>query len=283
MVSFAMQLPATSSSARVAGCDLRYTRVGTGRPVVLLHTLRTQVEYFAPLIEQLDTTRMEAIAVDLPGHGGSSAPSVDYTAGYFTDAVEGILDVLDVYEAVVAGDSIGGSIALGLAARGNPRITHVVSVNPYDYGRYGGIRRSSTVANAVFTSMLWPGVGSVVARSGTRGILRRIMEGGLHDTGALPVGFVDQLLASGSRPGHARALRSLTLHWRTWLAARSQYPAIHQPVTLVYGTSDWSHTAERQDNAQLIPTAHAITIERCGHFASMDRPDTVATLLAEIA
>ena len=39
------------------------------------------------------------------------------------------------------GESIGASIGLILAARGNPRIVHVVAVNPYDYGRWGGTRR----------------------------------------------------------------------------------------------------------------------------------------------
>src|SRR5919204_3868303 len=73
--------------ATVDGADIRYLRVGRGRPIVLLHTLRTQLEYFDRLLEHVDTGRVEVIAIDLPGHGESSAPAVDYTAGYFTDTV----------------------------------------------------------------------------------------------------------------------------------------------------------------------------------------------------
>ena len=34
----------------VNGCELRYLRTGTGTPVVLLHPLRAQLEYFLPLL-----------------------------------------------------------------------------------------------------------------------------------------------------------------------------------------------------------------------------------------
>src|SRR5258706_15545877 len=94
----------------VAPAELRYLRVGPGRPVVLLHTLRTQLDYFGPLLERLDTTRHEVIAVDLPGHGRSSAPQVDYSAEYFSDTIERLLDQLELRDATLVGDSIGGTI-----------------------------------------------------------------------------------------------------------------------------------------------------------------------------
>src|SRR5919197_4487655 len=95
--------------ASVNGADIRYLRVGRGKPIVLLHTLRTQLDYFDRLREYVDTGRVEVIAIDLPGHGESSAPAVDYTAGYFTDTVGALLDVLELRDAVVVGESIGGS------------------------------------------------------------------------------------------------------------------------------------------------------------------------------
>ena len=134
-------LPPDIHRTAVNGCDVRYLRAGSGTPVVFVHTLRTQLEMFLQVIEQLDTTQVEVIAIDLPGHGESTAPPADYTAGYFTDAVAGLLEHLDLYQAVFVGESIGASIGLILAARGNPRIVHVVAVNPYDYGRWGGTRR----------------------------------------------------------------------------------------------------------------------------------------------
>ena len=272
-------LPSGIHRTAVNGGDVRYLRAGSGTPVVFVHTLRTQLEMFLQVIEQLDTTQVEVIAIDLPGHGESTAPPVDYTAGYFTDAVEGLLDHLDLHKAVFVGESIGASIGLILAARGNPRIAHVVAVNPYDYGRWGGARRSSPLNNVVFTTILWPVLGPIVARAGTKGLLRLVLAGGLHDRHKLPPGLAGDIARCGRLPGHARAFRSLCLQWRSWLSARAQYGAITLPVTLVYGDEDWSRPAERNANAREIPGAHLVTLQATGHFASLETPKEIADLI----
>src|SRR5215831_2013915 len=273
-------LPPDIHRTAVNGCDVRYLRAGSGTPVVFVHTLRTQLDMFLQVIEQLDTTQVEVIAIDLPGHGESTAPPVDYTAGYFTDAVESLLEHLDLHNAVFVGESIGASIGLILAARGNPRIAHVVAVNPYDYGRWGGARRGSPLNNVVFTTVLWPVLGPIVARAGTKGVLGLVMAGGLHDPQKLPPELVDDLARCGRLPGHARAFRSLCQHWRSWIAARARYGQISVPVTLVYGDDDWSRTAERDANARDIPGVHVVRLEATGHFASLERPGEIAGLIS---
>jgi len=269
---------AAFGTARVSGCEIRYLRSGRGRPVVFLHTLRTQLEYFGPLLRELGPG-LEAIVPDLPGHGQSTAPRADYTADYFIDATEGLLMAWGLEDSVLVGESIGGAIALGVAARRNPRVSRVVAMNPYDYGRWGGIRRSSRLAYVLFTAMLWPGVGEVVARAGTRGVLRRILEGGLHDPRKLPADFVDALYESGALPGHARAFRSLCLNWRSWIAARAGYGAIRVPVALVYGSHDWSRPDERDSNARAIPGASMTLLEGCGHFSCLEDPKRIASIV----
>jgi pimeloyl-ACP methyl ester carboxylesterase len=265
----------------VHGCELRYYRSGTGPPTVLLHPLRAQLEYFVPLLRHLDLADADVLAVDLPGHGQSSAPRTDYTASYFTDAAEGLLDAAGVREAVVVGESIGGAIALALAARHNPRVARVVALNPYDYGRRGGIRRSSALANVLFTAILWPVTGPVVARAGTRGVLSRVLAGGLYDSRNLPGDLVDELYRCGSLPGHARAFRSLCLQWESWLAARAQYPSIEVPVTLVYGDHDWSRPPEREANENVIHPTRTLTLAGCGHFSCLEKPAEIAQLIRE--
>src|SRR5262249_9387106 len=216
-------LPPDIHRTAVNGCDVRYLRVGSGTPVVFVHTLRTQLDMFLQVIERLDTTQAEVIAIDLPGHGESAAPPVDYTAGYFSDAVEALLEQLQLYNTVFVGESIGASIGLILAARGSPRIAHVVAVNPYDYGRWGGARRSSPLNNVVFTTILWPVLGPIVARAGTKRLLRLVLVGGLHDRHKLPPALADEIARCGRLPGHARPFRPLGLQWRSCRAAPPPY------------------------------------------------------------
>ncbi len=121
----------------VDGVRLRYVTTGEGPALVLLHTLRTQLDMFQKVIPAL-ATRFRVYALDYPGHGYSDIPRATYAAGFFVNTVAAALDRLDVKDAVVVGESIGGSIALLLAARRNPRVRRVVAINPYDYdgGRF---------------------------------------------------------------------------------------------------------------------------------------------------
>ena len=269
------------STAQVNGAAVRYQRRGDGRPVVLLHPLRMQLEYFDPLCAELGDAGAELIAVDLPGHGHSGAPAADYTAAYFTDTAEALLDSLGVADAIVVGESIGASIGLGLAARHCSRVAGIVALNPYDYGRWGGIRRSSTIGNIVFTTMLLPVVGPVVAQAGTKGVLRRVLDGGLYDPGHLSPQLVAELHQSGRRPGHGRALRSLSRSWHSWISARDRYSAIQIPVTLAYGDHDWSNEDERDANRRAIPAVRATMNRDCGHFSSLDKPAHVTALIRD--
>jgi len=192
-----------------------------------------------------------------------------------------VLDQCDCRGATIVGDSIGGAIGLTLAARHNPRVSRVIAVNPYDYGRRGGIRRSSRLANVLFTLILFPVIGPVIAGTSTEGVLRRIMAGGLHDPSVLPADLVDAMARSGSLHGHAHAFRSLMAQWRTWVDGRAAYRQIEVPVTLAYGEDDWSRPTERSANATAIPGAHFVTLSETGHFASLENPLEIARLIGE--
>jgi len=254
-------LPSTIHRITINGCDVRYLRAGSGIPVVFVHTLRTQLDMFLQVIERLDTTQAEVIAID---------------------AVEALLEQLHLHNTVFVGESIGASIGLILAARGNPRIARVLAVNPYDYGRWGGARRSSPLNNVVFTTILWPVLGPIVARAGTKRLLRLVLAGGLHDRRNLAPALADEIARCGRLPGHARAFRSLCLQWRSWLSARTQYCQVSVPVTLVYGDKDWSHPAERDANARAIPGARLVTLHATGHFASLEKPHEIAGLIQAV-
>lgn len=65
---------------------LRYIVAGSGPAVVLLHTLRTQLDMFQKVFPEL-AKRYRVYALDYPGHGFSDIPAADYTADFFTASV----------------------------------------------------------------------------------------------------------------------------------------------------------------------------------------------------
>ena len=268
--------------AVVNGHRLRYIQAGRGPSLVLLHTLRTQLDIFQKVIPTL-AQRFTVYALDYPGHGYSDIPNVEYEPKLFVDAVVGFLDELDIRDATVAGISIGGTIALLMAAHHNPRVKKVVAINPYDYGRGGGVRRSSPVANLIFGLSIIPMLGDTVMRFRNRIMERPIFLGGVAEPDAIPPQLLEELYLVGTRPGHYKAFLSLLRNAHKWDLAHARYPDIKAPVLLVYGEHDWSTPSEREITLKDISGAKMQTVPGGGHFLSLDRPREVEQLIGEFA
>jgi pimeloyl-ACP methyl ester carboxylesterase len=264
----------------VDGLRLRYIATGEGPALVLLHTLRTQLDMFQKVIPTL-AKRFRVYALDYPGHGYSDIPTATYSAEFFVTTVAHALDRLDVRDAVVVGESIGGSIALLLAARQNPRVRRVVAVNPYDYDGGRGLRRSSALANVLFGLNDVPVLGATVNRLRQYPVVTQVFKGGVYRKAALPVGLAREMYLVGNRPGYSQAFMSLVHNWGSWEAARVEYRSIDRPTLLVYGDHDWSREDERAAEARAIPGAELRVIKDAGHFLSLDAPDELtAAILA---
>ncbi|HLO14700.1 MAG TPA: alpha/beta fold hydrolase, partial [Anaerolineales bacterium] len=122
--------------------SLRYLDIGHGAPLLLIHTLRTQLDYFQKLIPLLQD-RYWILAIDLPGHGYSSIPTqARFDEPFFRRNVIEFVQKLDLEKLTIVGESIGGVLALTVAATISKRMNRVVALNPYDYGEKfgGGIR-----------------------------------------------------------------------------------------------------------------------------------------------
>jgi pimeloyl-ACP methyl ester carboxylesterase len=256
----------------VHGNSLRYVTAGHGPPLLLLHTLRTQLDMFQKVIPAL-AGRFRVYAIDFPGHGYSAIRAQEYTPELFVAAAGGFLDALDISGAVVVGESIGGAVGLLLAARQHPRVRGVVAVNPYDYGAGSGLRRSSLIANVLFGLNNVPILGGTFMRLRSLPVERLVFEGGVERRGSFPPGLIREMHRVGNRRGYYGGFMSLVRHWPEWEHARREYGGIRLPVLLLYGDHDWSRQPEREANGQTIPSARLRTVASAGHFLSLDAPD----------
>ena len=248
---------------------------------MLLHTLRTQLDMFRRVLPAL-ARQFRVYALDYPGHGYSDIPTATYSADYFAATVAGFLDQLELDNAVLAGESIGGSIALLLAARRHPRVARVLAINPYDYDAGRGLRRSSALANLIFGVNDVPLLGATVARLSLYPIVKAVFRGGVERKDSLDSAFARELYRVGNRPGHYRAFMHLVHQWPSWERGRSEYRNILVPVLLLYGDHDWSRPPEREANARDIPGARIRTVARAGHFLSLDAPDEIIRAVGEL-
>lgn len=257
--------------------QLRYLKAGTGAPVVLLHTVRTQAEHFRLLIP-LIADHYTIYALDLPGMGYSEiVPGASYDEPAMRAGVKRLLTELDLHDVTLLGESMGAVLALTTAADLPERVRRVVAVNAYDFR--GGIARSGLLARVVVSGVLAPGVGPVIAGVEPKPALRAILRGGLGDKRALRDDYVDELLQVGGRPGYPTVARAVYQALPSLIAARSRYPGVKAPVHLLYGEKDWSRPSDREADKKLLPAADFTQVPGAGHFIALERPDVLADLL----
>ena len=259
------------------GSKLRYLQMGEGPPLLLMHTVRTQLDLFQQLIPKL-TEKYKVTAVDLPGFGWSDiVPGADYKEPTLRGRMMEFIRALGLEDATIAGESIGASLALTLASEPRAQARRVVAFNAYDY--LPGLERANLLASIIIKNVRMPILGPIFASLENRAILSGILRGGVFDARKMPPDFIDELVRVGARKGYSTVARAVYKALPSFVEARSRYATIKVPVTLAYGDHDWSKPAERAANAKLIPNAKLITLPKTGHFSAIENPDACAQIL----
>jgi pimeloyl-ACP methyl ester carboxylesterase len=112
------------------GVWLNYQEIGSGSaPFVFVHGAGgCDHTDFAPQVAHFGQ-RHRVVAVDLRGHGSSSAPEQDYSIPGHADDVAWMIQELGLYKPIVVGHSMGGAIAFDLAARYPDLLGAIVAID----------------------------------------------------------------------------------------------------------------------------------------------------------
>ena len=264
---------------RSDGSRLRYFTAGSGPALVLMHTIRTQLDYFHRVVPQLWDS-FTVYALDLPGMGWSDiVPGARYEEPELRAAVFEFVTGLDLHDVTLAGESLGGALSLHASVDLKDRVRRVVAFNSYDYP--SGLERGNLFARFIISYIRTPGLGPVFAAMENRPIMKGIMRGGVVDKRTLPDEFIVELRKSGRRKGYSRVARAIYRSLRGFERARDRYRDVSVPVTLVYSEHDWARPAERQHVAGLLTQVERITLPDTGHFSALERPNEMARILLE--
>lgn len=131
------------------GEKLAYIEKGQGNKViVLIHGNFSSCYHYEPLYKNIpDDYRV--VAMDLRGYGDSSYNTPVETLHDFADDVAALLKVLGIEKAVVAGWSLGGCVAMSLAARYQSVVEKLVLISSGSAKGYPVFRKSATYENLV--------------------------------------------------------------------------------------------------------------------------------------
>jgi pimeloyl-ACP methyl ester carboxylesterase len=244
---------------------MNHRRLGEGPTLVLLHALGGSLRAWEPVLDRLAAER-DVIAIDLPGFGASAplGPDVVPTPRALAGAVAALLESLGVHRPHVAGNSLGGWVALELAK--------------------AGVARSVT---AIAPAGLWPGPlrprGRLNAQAVSRA-LRPLIAPGLR-VGAVRRSVLGGIVAHPERLTYDQALRFV----RDYADARG-YVDVNREMRgsrftggeqiRVGVTVAWCERDRLVGPPRVMPLrARALTLYDCGHVPMTDDPAAVARVL----
>jgi pimeloyl-ACP methyl ester carboxylesterase len=254
--------------------SINYHREGDGPPLVLLHGVGHHWQTWEPVIERL-VDRFDVIACDSPGFGHSAplAAGIEPTIPAYADAFEWFFAELGLERPHIAGNSMGGAIALELA-RGRA-VRSVTAFSPAGFWNASELR---------FCQLSLGAVGAVPAAA------RPAMEA-LARTRAGRVALFSQTYGYPTRLPPEEAVATLRALWAApalsgVLAAFSQYrfgspeQLRSTPVTIAWGRRDrlLPYRLQAPRARALLPWATHVTLG-AGHVPFYDDPAAVAEVI----
>lgn len=252
---------------------LAFERHGSGEPLVLVHGVTHRRQAWYPVLDSLAEQR-EVILVDLPGHG-QSPPLV--TNGRRVEDVlreqfKQFLVDQDLERPHIAGNSLGGLVALIAGAEGDAR--SVTALSPAGFWR--------TKAQFAYTKQIFLRFYALSERLGDRSESFARTRAGRQVMYGLLCGRPSRVSADQAI-GDARAFRYARPALRALLEAAEPFnreipPDV--PVTIAWAARDlvlppWQATRAKQ----LLPHGEHLMMRGVGHVPMTDDPNFVAKVL----
>ncbi|MCX4096288.1 alpha/beta fold hydrolase [Nocardia sp. alder85J] len=251
---------------------MHHHRVGRGEPLVLVHGVGSRWQVWEPLLPLLAES-FEVFAVDLPGFGASPALP-ETTVDTLTDALDAFLTEHGLDRPHLAGNSMGGLIALDLAARGRARSVTVFS--PIGFWSAAGVWwcRAALGGSKALGLRLRRALPAILGTAAGRTVFLGLLFGKPWALGARIA--LDTASGGLDAPGFDAALASFP-HARLRDGGRLR----RIPVTIAWGSRDLLLTYATQSRRARawLPDARHVTLPGSGHTPFYDDPRRCAELL----
>jgi 3-oxoadipate enol-lactonase len=247
--------------------ELAYELRGSGSALLLVQGLGYGGRGWVPVLELLAEDFL-VVSYDNRGFGASDVPPGPYTVAQLAGDAVAVLDAAGIERAHILGVSLGGMAAQELALSRPERVDRLVLVSTTP-GVGGHPLPARTVSLMLEAPTLPPSDA-----------LRRFVENALGPDAAseLVERIVAYRTANSPDPGG----------WQSQAAAGATFDALDRigliaaPTLVVHGTEDFVIDPRNGEQlARTIPGARIELLQGCGHLASWEQPERLATLVKE--
>jgi pimeloyl-ACP methyl ester carboxylesterase len=261
-------------SALVAGSE-------EAEPLLLMHGLGATKASWLTVLPQL-AARYRVIVVDLPGFGRSSKPIGRYDAAWFCGHICRFLDSMKIDRCHVAGNSLGGKVAMELAMLDPSRVIDIMCLCPASAFSDRPMLR--------LVQLLRPELGAAVGFV-PRSRVRKTIESLFSNSGLLEGVWIEAAIDD-----FTRVWRNPKARGAFFAAARSIYleephgeagfftrlELMETPSLFVYGEQDSIITHRFSESIRAcLPSAEVHVWPDCGHVPQIEHPERTAEVMLD--
>jgi pimeloyl-ACP methyl ester carboxylesterase len=257
-----------SRFTKIDGVDVHYRDEGQGPPLVLIHGSSSSLHTWDGWVARMAAGH-RIVRLDLPGFGLTGpAADKDYSAARYVHVVVGLLDKLGIEEADIAGNSLGGRVAMMIALGHPSRVRRLVLV---DAAGLSGQRLPS-----IFRLARTPVLNGLLRWVTPRAVVRSNVNEVYGDRSRVTDSVVDRYYDMMRREGNRQA----TLDRLQDLAdpdLDDRLRDIHVPVLIEWGQRDlWIPVAFAHRLQDGIEGAKLVVYPDAGHVPMEELPEITA-------
>ncbi len=260
----------------MGGVRCHYLQAGSGPPLVLLHgtAIDSASLSYGSLIPEL-AEHHNVMVLDWPGYGLSEQPKTGLSMPDLVTLLAEFLDALDLKSVHLAGFSMGGAVALGLALQAPQRLQTLSLVGSY------GLDSRAPLPLLPYLAMRAPRFSDTVSwgirrsRRLVRLVLTRIV---FADPTLVTAELVEQVYKQLQAPEAERSfvawLRSEIRPLGLGTSYERQLHGLAVPTLLLHGRNDrvlsWRKAVRAGEKIQ---DSKLVVVPRCGHWVMREASD----------
>lgn len=254
---------APGSYLDVDGVKIHYVEAGQGEPVLLIHGLGGSTFSFRHVIPELAQHR-RVLAFDLRGFGYSQQDGEgDFSLTGQAELTARLLDALGIDRADVVGHSMGGAIAMRLAAGHAGRVSRLVLVDSATNRERRGRRLGALLRP------LMPVLSLLTLHN--RRFYRRALLTAVHDPAFVTDEIVDTYFRPTRMKGHASAMARLGAGVRRDPPLAPEQ--VTQPTLILWGEHDrWIPVEHGEELHEAIAGSELVLVPSAGHLPLEEQP-----------
>ena len=259
------------------GIELYYETHGAGQPLVLISGLGYPLWQWHKMVPFL-AEHFQVVTFDNRGVGQSDKPAGPYTAQMLAADTAGLLDALDIENAIIAGHSMGGFIAQAMALDFPQKVKKLILCST----NFGGPHHVPVTAEAM--KVLTDVTSDALTRL-KNGLVVSTAPGWAEKNPEMIEAWIQWRVANPIEPAPYQAQLAIGLGLMTEAAAfENKLPRLNVPTLILFGAHDKVVPPENASLlAEKISGSKVVILPDAGHFFPIEIAEAASRTITDFA